>query len=41
MTTTNEAVSVLDTLDLPIIDGRVAWDSVTPDQLHDVIRGAA
>lgn len=41
MTTTNEAVSVLDTLDLPIIDGRVAWDSVTSDQLHDVIRGAA
>src|SRR5699024_1775335 len=41
MTTTNEAVSVLDTLDLPIVDGRVAWDSVTPDQLHDVIRGAA
>ena len=23
------------------LNGRVAWDSVTPDQLHDVIRGAA
>lgn len=41
MTTTNEAVSVLDTLDLPISDGHVDWDSVTSEQLQAVIRGAA
>ena len=41
MTMTGEVVSVLDALELPIVDGRVDWDSVTADQLHEVIRGAA
>src|SRR5699024_12658921 len=41
MTITGEVVSVLDALELPIVDGRVDWDSVTADQLHEVVRGAA
>lgn len=40
MATISKAVSVLDALDLPIIDGSVDWESVNVDQLHDVIRGA-
>src|SRR5699024_12798965 len=41
MTMTGEVVSVLDALELPIVDGRVDWDSVSADQRHEVIRGAA
>lgn len=33
-------LNLLDALDLPIIDGRVDWDALTAEQLHDVIRGA-
>lgn len=41
MTMTHATVSMLDALDLPIADGHVDWDTVTSDQLHDVIRGVA
>lgn len=39
--TTTQAMTLLDTLDLPIVNGQVEWDNVTSDQLHDLIRGAA
>src|SRR5699024_12346813 len=32
------ATDLLDDLDLPCVDGRVDWDSLTSDELFDVVR---